>query len=155
MIKKLLLGGDLKLEDIQELWHKDREIDYTELGTESIRIPLIHDKYLKIFTDERIRLKGIEFELSKMVRTKTEYYSGKMSQEELERRGWEQYLGRLLKNEMANYIESDDDVIKLKQQLVVLQEKVSYLDSVIRMINNRGFQIKNALDWLKFTNGNN
>jgi len=145
----------LKLEDIQELWHRDREIDYTELGTESIRIPLIHDKYLKIFTDERIRLKGVEFELSKIVRTKTEYYSGKMSQEELERRGWEQYLGRLLKNEIANYIESDDDVIKLKQQLVVLQEKVSYLDSVIRMINNRGFQIKNALDWLKFTNGNN
>ena len=145
----------MKLEDIQELWHRDREIDYTELGTESIRIPLIHDKYLKIFTDERIRLKGVEFELSKMVRTKTEYYSGKMSQEELERRGWEQYLGRLLKNEIANYIESDDDVNKLKQQIVVLQEKVNYLDSVIRMINNRGFQIKNALDWLKFTNGNN
>ena len=145
----------MKLEDIQELWHRDSEIDYTELGTESIRIPQIHDKYLKIFTDERIRLKGVEFELSKMVRTKTEYYSGKMSQEELEQRGWEQYLGRLLKNEIANYIESDDDVIKLKQQLVVLQEKINYLDSVIRMINNRGFQIKNALDWLKFSHGNN
>ena len=145
----------MKLEDIQELWHRDSEIDYTELGTESIRIPQIHDKYLKIFTDERIRLKGVEFELSKLVRTKTEYYSGKMSQEELEQRGWEQYLGRLLKNEIANYIESDDDVIKLKQQLVVLQEKVNYLDSVIRMINNRGFQIKNALDWLKFSHGNN
>ena len=145
----------MKLEDIQELWHRDSEIDYTELGTESIRTPQIHDKYLKIFTDERIRLKGVEFELSKLVRTKTEYYSGKMSQEELERRGWEQYLGRLLKNEIANYIESDDDVIKLKQQLVVLQEKVNYLDSVIRMINNRGFQIKNALDWLKFSHGNN
>jgi hypothetical protein len=56
----------LKLEDIQELWHKDSEINYTELGTESISIPRIHDKYLKIFTDERIRLKGFEFELSKM-----------------------------------------------------------------------------------------
>jgi len=145
----------LKLEDIQELWHRDSEIDYTELGTESIRIPQIHDKYLKIFTDERIRLKGIEFELSKMVRTKTEYYSGKMSQEELEQHGWEQYLGRLLKNEIVKYIESDNDVIKLKQQLVVLQEKINYLDSVIRMINNRGFQIKNALDWLKFSHGNN
>ena len=145
----------MKLEDIQELWHRDSKIDYTELGTESIRIPQIHDKYLKIFTDERIRLKGVEFELSKMVRTKTEYYSGKMSQEELEQRGWEQYLGRLLKNEIVKYIESDDDVIKLKQQLVVLQEKINYLDSVIRMINNRGFQIKNALDWLKFSHGNN
>ena len=83
----------MKLEDIQELWRKDSEIDYTELGTESIRIPLIHDKYLKIFIDERIRLKGVEFELSKIVRIKTEYYSGKISQEELERHGWEQYLG--------------------------------------------------------------
>ena len=77
-----------------------------------------------------------------------------MSQEELERRGWEQYLERLLKNEISNYIESDEDVIKLKQQLVVLQEKINYLESIIKMINNRGFQIKNALDWLKFTNGN-
>ena len=145
----------MKLEDIQELWHRDSEIDYTELGTESIRIPQIHDKYLKIFIDERLRLKGVEFELSKLVRTKTEYYSGKMSQEELEERGWEQYLGRLLKNEIANYIDSDDDTVKIKQQIVVLQEKINYLDAVIRMINNRGFQIKNALDWLKFSHGNN
>ena len=145
----------MKLEEIQELWNRDREIDYTELGTESIRIPLIHDKYLKIFTDERIRLKGIEFELTKLVRAKTEDYSGIMSQEELEQRGWEQYLGRLLKNEVSNYVESDKDIIKLKQQTVVLQEKINYLDSIIRMINNRGFQIKNALDWLKFSHGNN
>ena len=141
----------MKLEDIQELWHKDREIDYTELGTESIRIPRIHDKYLKICTDERIRLKGVEFELSKLVRAKTEYYSGKMSQEELETRGWEQYLGRLLKNEMVSYIESDEDVIKLKQQIVVLQDKVNYLGSVISMVTNREFQIKTALYCIKFT----
>ena len=118
----------MKLEDIQELWHKDREIDYTELGTESIRIPLIHDKYLKIFTDERIRLKGVEFELSKLVRAKTEYYSGKMSQEELERRGWEQYLGRLLKNEIANYIESDDDV-----SLYLSEREASFVVKNVRM----------------------
>ena len=145
----------MKLEDIQELWNRDREIDYTELGTESIRIPQIHDKYLKIFTDERIRLKGLELELAKLVRAKTDYFSGRMSQEELDRRGWEQFLGRLLKNEIPNYIESEDDIIKLKQQIVVYQEKINYLDAVIRMINNRGFQIKNALDWLKFSHGNN
>jgi|TARA_B100000287_G_C20582570_1_gene760984 hypothetical protein len=145
----------LKLEDIQELWNRDREIDYTELGTESIRIPQIHDKYLKIFTDERIRLKGLELELAKLVRAKTDYFSGRMTQEELDRRGWEQFLGRLLKNEIPNYIESDDDIIKIKQQIVVYQEKINYLDAVIRMINNRGFQIKNALDWLKFSHGNN
>ena len=143
----------MKLEKIQEFWHKDREIDYSELGTESIRIPQIHDKYLKIYIDERIRLKGLEFELVKLVRAKTDFYSGRMPQEDLEKLGWEPFLGRLLKNEINNYIESDDDVIKIKQQIIVLQEKNNYLDSIIKMINNRGFQIKNALDWLKFSHG--
>jgi len=145
----------LKLEEIQELWNRDREIDYTELGTESIRIPQIHDKYLKIYTDERIKLRGLEFDLSKLVRAKTDWYAGRMSQEELEERGWDQFLGRLLKNEISNYIESDNDVIKIKQHIAILQEKNNYLDSIIKMISNRGFQIKNALDWLKFSHGTN
>ena len=145
----------MKLEEIQELWNRDREIDYTELGTESIRIPQIHDKYLKIYTDERIKLRGLEFELSKLVRAKTDWSAGRMSQEDLEERGWDQFLGRLLKNEISNYIESDNDVIKIKQHIAILQEKNNYLDSIIKMLNNRGFQIKNALDWLKFSHGTN
>ena len=57
----------MKLEEIQELWNRDREIDISELTTESIRIPQIHDKYLKIYVDEKIKLKSLEFDLSKMV----------------------------------------------------------------------------------------
>ena len=145
----------MKLESIQELWNRDREIDYTELGTESIRIPLIHDKYLRIYTDERIKLKGIEFELSKMIRAKTDWYAGRMSQEDLDNRGWKPVLDKIIKSEISGYIDSDDDIIRLKQQLTVLQEKINYLDSIIKQINNRGFQIKNAIDWLKFSHGNN
>ena len=47
----------MKLEEIQELWNRDREIDISELATESIRIPQIHDKYLKIYVDEKIKLR--------------------------------------------------------------------------------------------------
>ncbi len=141
------------LENIQDEWEKNSKIDYSNLGTESIRIPVIHDKYLKIFIDERIRLKGMEFELSKLVRSKTNYYKGEMTEDELEERGLEQFQGRLLKNEISNYIETDDDYIKIKQNIVVQQEKINYLDSIIKQLNNRGFQIKNALDWLKFSRG--
>jgi hypothetical protein len=95
----------------------------------------------------------MEFELSKLVRTKTNYYNGRMTEDELEERGWEQFQGRLLKNEISNYIETDDDYIKIKQNIVVQQEKINYLDSIIKQLNNRGFQIKNALDWLKFSHG--
>ena len=143
----------MKLEEIQEFWNADREIDITELATESVRIPQIHDKYLKIYIDERIRLKGLQFELTKLVRLKTYYYAGKLTQEELEELGWEQFLERLLKNEISTYIEADDDIIKLKKNIVLLEEKIHYLDSIIKMISNRGFQIKSAIDWIKYKNG--
>ena len=44
----------MKLEEVQELWNRDREIDIAELAIESVRIPQLHDKYLKIYIDERI-----------------------------------------------------------------------------------------------------
>ena len=143
----------MKLEEIQEFWNADREIDITELANESVRIPQIHDKYLKIYIDERIRLKGLQFELTKLVRLKTDYYAGKLTQEELEKLGWEQFLNRLLKNEISTYIEAEEDVIKSKKNIVLIEEKCYYLDSIIKMISNRGFQIKSAIDWIKYKSG--
>ena len=143
----------MKLEEIQEFWNADREIDITELANESVRIPQIHDKYLKIYIDERIRLKGLQFELTKLVRLKTDYYAGKLTQEELEKLGWEQFLQRLLKNEISTYIEADEDVIKTKKNIVLIEEKCHYLDSIIKMTSNRGFQIKSAIDWIKYKSG--
>ena len=143
----------MKLEEIQELWNRDREIDIAELAIESVRIPQLHDKYLKIYIDERIKLKSLEFELSKMVRLKNDYYSGRMAQEDLEKLGWEPFLGKILKGEMHSYLEADEDVFRIKTKIVIMEEKINYLDSIVKMINNRGFQIKSAIDWIKFKSG--
>ena len=143
----------MKLEEIQELWNRDREIDIAELAIESVRIPQLHDKYLKIYIDERIKLKSLEFELSKMVRLKNDYYSGRMAQEDLEKLGWEPFLGKILKGEMHSYLEADEDVFRIKSKIVMMEEKINYLDSIVKMINNRGFQIKSAIDWIKFKSG--
>ena len=143
----------MKLEEIQKLWNRDREIDIAELAIESVRIPQLHDKYLKIYIDERIKLKSLEFELSKMVRLKNDYYSGRMAQEDLEKLGWEPFLGKILKGEMHSYLEADEDVFRIKTKIVMMEEKINYLDSIVKMINNRGFQIKSAIDWIKFKSG--
>ena len=133
--------------------NRDREIYISELAIESVRIPQLHDKYPKIYIDERIKLKSLEFELSKMVRLKNDYYSGKMAQEDLEKLGWEPFLGKILKGEMHSYLEADEDVFRIKTKIVMMEEKINYLDSIVKMINNRGFQIKRAIDWIKFKSG--
>ena len=51
------------------------------------------------------------------------------------------------------FIESDDDIMKLQYRIDYIEQTLLYLDSVLRMINNRNFQIKNAIDWEKFKNG--
>ena len=143
----------MKLEEIQELWNRDREIDISELATESIRIPQIHDKYLKIYVDEKIKLRKLQLNLAKISKMKSDYYSGRMSQEELDRLEWQPFLVKVLKPEVNSYVESDDDIIKLKETIALMEEKINYIDSVIRMINNRGFQIKSAIDWIKYKDG--
>ena len=143
----------MKLEEIQELWNRDREIDISELATESIRIPQIHDKYLKIYVDEKIKLRKLQLNLAKISKMKSDYYSGSMSQEELDRLEWQPFLVKVLKGEVNSYVESDDDIIKLKETIALMEEKINYIDSVIRMINNRGFQIKSAIDWIKYKDG--
>ena len=143
----------MKLEEIQELWNRDRDIDITDLGVESVRIPKIHDKYLKIYIDERIRLKGLQFDLNKLVKLKTDYYAGNLTEEELEKLGWEQFLTRLIKTEITKYLEADEDIIKMKKNIVLMEEKIHYLDSIIKMVSNRGFQIKSAIDWIKYKDG--
>ena len=143
----------MKLEEIQELWNRDRDIDITDLGVESVRIPQIHDKYLKIYIDERIRLKGLQFDLNKLVKLKTDYYAGNLTEEELEKFGWEQFLTRLIKTEITKYLEADEDIIKMKKNIVLMEEKIHYLDSIIKMVSNRGFQIKSAIDWIKYKDG--
>ena len=143
----------MKLEEIQELWNRDREIDISELATESIRIPQIHDKYLKIYVDEKIKLRKLQLNLAKISKMKSDYYSGRMSQEELDRLEWQPFLVKVLKGEVNSYVESDDDIIKLKETIAHMEEKINYIDSVIRMINNRGFQIKSAIDWIKYKDG--
>ena len=143
----------MKLEEIRELWNRDREIDISELATESIRIPQIHDKYLKIYVDEKIKLRKLQLNLAKISKMKSDYYSGRMSQEELDRLEWQPFLVKVLKGEVNSYVESDDDIIKLKETIALMEEKINYIDSVIRMINNRGFQIKSAIDWIKYKDG--
>jgi len=78
---------------------------------------------------------------------------GTLADEDLVEQGWEPNPLKILKADIQMYIDADDHVIALLQKKAIQQEKVDTLDQIIRNINTRGFQIKNAIDWARFTNG--
>jgi ABC-type enterochelin transport system ATPase subunit len=143
----------MNLDELKVMIKKDLDIDQTALDAESSRTPQIHNKYLVMFMDEKLKLKRMNNELSVLRRNKWLYYTGRMSQEELTQFGWEPFELNILKTEADDMIESDVDYIKASEKVNFQEEKVSYLESVIKIVQNRQWQIRAMIDWLKFTQG--
>ena len=66
---------------------------------------------------------------------------------------WKNNNLKILKTDIDKYMESDPELVKLKQKVEYVSTVIDFLESTIKQISNRGFQIKNAIDWRKFTSG--
>jgi|TARA_R110000822_G_scaffold17007_11_gene57534 hypothetical protein len=143
----------MNINDVKEMVKSDLGIDQTALDTESSRTPQLHNKYLVIFMDERIKLKRLENELSVLRRNKWLYYTGRMSKEELVQFNWEPFELNVLKTEANDLIDSDGEYIRMSQKADFQKEIVNYLEGVVKIVQNRQWQIRAMIDWIKFTQG--
>ena len=141
----------MNLNDLYEMVHQDLDIDKTELDTESLKTPQLHNKYLIMHSQEKLEQLLSEKKIKR--KNKWLYYTGKMSEEQLRFYGWEPFDLTILKTDVDRFIDADDDMIKLSAKLTLQQEVVDYLESVVKLISNRQWNIRAALDWIKFTQG--
>ena len=143
----------MKFEDIFSSWEKDSVIDRTELGDESLKIPKLHHKYYSIYVGEKVILRKLESDMKKLKLEKYEFYSQGPTEESKEK-GWRMPArGLILKADIPLYMEGDQDIIDLSLKIGVQQEKIEFLESIIKTLQTRGYIIKNAIDFTKFTMG--
>ena len=143
----------MKLEEIQNLWDIDSQIDRSELGDESLRIARMHAKYFKIFSQERLLLRKMEADLKELYRDKYEYYNGNISKELLDHHGWEPNPLKILRTDIPMYLDGDADMKLANLKVEMQNEKVLFLESIIKTLGTLGYNIKNAIEWSKFQNG--
>lgn len=143
----------MNIQDLHTLWEADSKIDRTELGEESLRIPQLHAKYFRLYSDERRVLRQWEQSYKRLYRQKHEYYNGTLSLEELKENAWDPFALRILKSDISVYIDADEHLMKARSMIAQQQEKVEFLESIIKNLPSRGYQIKSAIDWEKFRNG--
>ena len=143
----------MTLDEIRQYVSKDIPMDKTELDVESMKTPQLHNKYLIFHSDEKLILGKMQSDLNVLKRDKWLYYTGKMSQEQLDERNWEPFDLNILKTDIDKFLDSDEDLIRLSNKILLQKEKVNYLENVIKIINNRQWSIRSTIDWLKFTNG--
>ena len=143
----------MKIEKIFEEWDADTDFDKTELGDEALKVSKLHHKYFRILSQERITRRSLESDLKVLRLEKFEFYTQGPSKESVER-GWEMPpIGRVVKSEVNNYMEADRDMINLSLKIGIQNEKIDLLESIIKTILSRGYNIKAAIDWEKFKMG--
>jgi hypothetical protein len=144
----------MKLSEIQEEWKKDSQISEVDLGRESLKTPQLHSKYLTFLSNAKLRLRKEESKYFNTRRLKYKYYRGEMARDELEELGWSQFQGnKPLKNEMDEYLQCDEDLITCMDNIEYLKTSIYTLEQIIRSINSRTWDIKSAIEYVKFTNG--
>ena len=140
----------MDLEQLQDLADKKLKINDTELDLESLKTPQLHNEFLKHLTKFKLMLSRAETEYNILKKDKWEYYTGKADASVYALKPFDL---KILRTDIDKYLDADIDLQKSKQKVDYLQTTVDFLDRTIRQIANRGFTIKNAIDWRKFTSG--
>ena len=140
----------MDLNELQNDVERDLKIDDTELDLESIRTPQLHNKYLKHYTKYSLQLKKAQDDYKELYRIKWEYYTGKADPSVYQAQPFDL---KILKSDVGIYLDADKDLQEVGQKEAYLSAVVTYLEKVLREINNRNWNIRNAIEWKKFIHG--
>ena len=140
----------MDLDEIQSLWNEDSKLDADNLHTESTNIPALHAKYYRILNKFFLLKKMEENKFKILKKEKWQYYTGKADPEIYIDKPFDH---KVLRQDVDKYMDADEDLIRLISKVDYYQVMISYLDSILKTINNRTFQIKNAVEWQKFIRG--
>ena len=140
----------MTLEQIMDMSSKDIKLDDISLDVESLRTPLLFDKYLKIYTLFKKQLNKSNKQYSKIKLEKILYYTGRADPEVYKETPFDI---KVIKNELDVFLDGDDDIIKKQTEIDDVQVKFDYIDRCLKNILERQWHIKNVIEWRKFTSG--
>lgn len=144
---------NMTIEELMTIWETDSKIDETELAMETLKINSLNAKYYNILSTKNLMVKKVEAKLKRIFKIKYEYYTGKTTAEDLKKYNWPQFQYHINKADLPTYLEADKDIILINEEKDQLIEMVDYCKGVIKELNNRTWQIKNAIDFHKLTRG--
>ena len=140
----------MTLDELKLQVQKDLKVDDEHLDTESLKNQEIKATYLDHKTRYELLLYRAKGDYKRLYREKWEYYGGKADAKIYASKPFDL---KVLKTDLAVYITSDEEIINAENKIGYLETVVDYIKGVIKSVDNRGWDIKNAIEWKKFEAG--
>ena len=141
----------LDLDMIQKMWEQDSKIDLDNLHTESINIPKLHAKYFEIYNNIVLLKKKAEQQRKNTRHERYEYFSGKADPEVYVKNPFPKKIRD--KDTMQKYLDADESLSSVSLKIDYYDTILNYIESILKVIQNRTYQIKNAVEFMKFQAG--
>ena len=141
----------LDLDTIQRMWEQDSKIDPDNLHTESLNIPVLHSKYFEIHNTILLLKKKAEQQKKNIRHQKYEYFTGKADPDVYLENPFPKKVRD--KETLQGYLDSDEKLSQALLKVDYYETMLIYIDSILKMISNRTYQIKNAIEFMRFTAG--
>ena len=143
----------MTLDELQTAWANDAVLDEAEVGRDSLGAARLHAKWLKYLTDESLLAIAAQNNYKKLYRQKFTWYAGTMSEDERKQLGWDNNPLKILRTDIAVYLDGDTELSEAKLKLAYAETKVKFLEGVMKHIYNRSYLLNNAIEWNKFIAG--
>jgi len=140
-----------KLEEIYEMIATDFVINETQLVAETTRSSDLFIKYIRLWSNEKLKVQQLENRKNLLVRQKRAYYAGDGTPEEYKKKPFA--LKIKTETEMQKYLAGDEDILAFEEGVIIQRQKVDILDACVKEIKGRGYQIKNIIEHKKFESG--
>jgi len=140
----------MTLDELKLEVQADLKVDDEHLDTESLKNQEIKAKYLDVKSKYELLLYRAKGEYKRIYRDKWEYYGGKADAKVYVSKPFDI---KVLKTDLSVYITSDEEIIDAENKIGYLETVVEYIKGVIKSVDNRGWDIKNAIEWKKFEAG--
>ena len=141
----------ITLEKLQEMWEKDSKIDPDNLHTESLNIPSLPAKYFEIYNTIFLLRKKAEQQSKNIRHERYEYFSGKADPDVYIENPFPKKIRD--KDTMTKYLDADEKLSNSSLKIDYYDTMLVYLESILKMIQNRTYQVKNAIEFMRFNSG--
>ena len=146
----------LNIENVLSEWQNDSVINQSQLDKSSVDTAKLHAKYLQWLSLAKLHLKKAQMNQKTLLKEKWLYYNGKMSQEEMESRGWDYdpFDGlKVMKGDMDYYYDSDKDIQQSEEKITYYKTLVETLQEIVETLRWRHQTIGNIIKWKQFEAG--
>ena len=141
----------IDLETLQGMWNEDSKIDPDNLHTESLNIPVLHSKYYDIYNTLMLLRKKAEQQRKNIRHERYEYFSGKADPEVYINDPFPKKIRD--KETMQKYLDADIKLSEVSLKIEYYEVMLRFIEEILKQITNRTYQIKNAIEFMRFSSG--